>query len=199
MVNVEGEFADENGSSRGISSPEDRALLLHLRKLSDVVLVSAKSAEAEQLSSTSLSTLAIVLGAGPAGHIPAMAATKDRVLVFAPRNASHESPLLQSYTSELVPVANRVPDRISPSELVGAIDSLGFRFPLSEFGPGWLNQLASEGVIDELCLTVTKKSDQSFDAQTPLLAIQGLLPGSRMSLSASYEVGDNLFTRWSPA
>ena len=195
-MNIDGDFKDETGSSRGISTQEDRALLVHLRKLSDLVLVSDKSAAAEKLNSTGLSTLGIVLGMGPAGEIPALTSTKDQVLVFAPNNATKKPSLDESATAQLVQVSNLLLDRISPIELSAAIASLGFRFPLSEFGPVWLSQLAADGIIDELCLTVTKRPEQSFNAETHLLALERLLPDSKLSLSSSYEVGNNIFTRW---
>jgi riboflavin biosynthesis pyrimidine reductase len=101
-----------------------------------------------------------------------------------------------SSTAKLVLLANEIKGRISPQELVTAIESLGFQSPISEFGPSWLRQLSKAGVLDEVCLTITKSSQQSFEEETPSLAIRGLLPESNYELASALEFGNNLFTRW---
>jgi riboflavin biosynthesis pyrimidine reductase len=195
VVNLEGSFTDASGSSRGVSSPEDRLLLVHLRSISDVVLVSAKSASAENLSSTKATTLAIVAGSGSLPHIPALA-ENNRVLVLAPQNSDDVVKLDDSATARLVLVANKIKGRISEGELADTVKSLGFQAPISEFGPDWLRQLSNAGVLDELCLTITKSPDQNFKAETPLLAIQRLIPDSIFELASAAEVENTLFTRW---
>lgn len=47
VVSSNGAFFDEHGSSRGISTVEDRELLLELRKMAELVLVDAKTATNE--------------------------------------------------------------------------------------------------------------------------------------------------------
>lgn len=195
VVNLEGEFIDSNGSSRGVSSPEDRLLLIHLRKMSDVVLVSAKSASLESLSSTKASTLAIVAGSGPIPRIPALG-EENSVLLLAPRNTDGDVKFDAGSTAKLVLVANKVKGRISTDELSTTIRSLGFQSPISEFGPDWLRQLSRAGVLEELCLTITKSPQQNFEAETPRLAISRLLPESNYELASALEFGNNLFTRW---
>jgi riboflavin biosynthesis pyrimidine reductase len=196
VVNLEGSYLDLNGSSRGVSTPEDLALLIHLRKISDVILVSAKSAFSEQLKSTSAATLLIVKGSSPLLDIPALSATDNRVIVLAPENASQPTSLSSSSSVHLIAVTNSVVDRISPIELASAIQSLGFKAPISEFGPVWLRQLCEAGIVDELCLTVTKKPHQEFHEESAALAIEALLPSVQFGLVSSIELGDNLFTRW---
>ena len=195
VVNLEGAYIDSNGSSRGVSSPEDRLVLIHLREISDVVLVSAKSASLESLGSTKSSTLAIVAGSGPLPPIPALTQANE-VLVLAPRNSDHIVTLDGSSTATLVFVSNEINGRISPQELATAIKSLGFQSPISEFGPDWLRQLSKAGVLEELCLTITKSSQQNFEQETPRLAISRLLPESNYELASALELGNNLFTRW---
>lgn len=195
VVNLEGAYIDSNGSSKGVSSSEDRLVLIHLRKISDVVLVSAKSASLESLGSTKSSTLAIVAGSGPLPPIPALTQANE-VLVLAPRNSDHKVTLDVTSTAKLVLLANEIKGRISPQELVTAIESLGYRSPISEFGPDWLRQLSKAEVLDEVFLTITKSSQQNFEEETPRLAIRGLLPESNYELALALEFGNNLFTRW---
>lgn len=195
VVNLEGSYIDSNGSSRGVSSPEDRLVLIHLREISDVVLVSAKSASLERLGSTKSSTIAIVAGSGPLPPIPALTQA-NKVLVLAPANSDHKVTLDASSTAKLILIENEIRGRISPQELATAIESLGFKFPVSEFGPDWLRQVSKAGVLDEFCLTITKSSEQSFEGDTPRLAIRGLLPESNYELASALEFENNLFTRW---
>ena len=195
VVNLDGEFHDEGGSSRGISSLEDRSLLKRLRQLSDVVLVSAKTASVEKLSSTKLSTLAIVAGASPLKGIPALTESNP-VLVIAPRNSTAPVSLDASTTVTTVWVSNLVPNRISPLELLTAVGSLGFESPIVEFGPDFLRQMVAAGAIDEVCLTITKQPHQAFVEATPQLALEMLLPGNNFLLASFNEFEDNLFTRW---
>lgn len=196
VVNLEGDFADSNESSRGISTPEDLALLIHLRKLSDVICVSAKSALAEQLGSTNSSTLAIVAGSHPVGDIPALSSSAHSVLVISPENRTSRESIRPTSNVKHVSVANQTVDRISPLELANAIEALGFKHPISEFGPAWLEQLVAEEIIDELCLTITKRTNQDFHEDSAKDAIQKLLPDSRFQLVSSTQINNNLFTRW---
>ena len=196
VVSLEGDFHDSNRSSRGVSTPEDLALLIHLRKISDIVLVSAKSALSEKLKSTSSSTLAIVVGKEPLGDIPALSSSDNPVLVIAPQNRSQALHVPENPVVKLVLVANKTKDRIDPKELALTVESLGYNNPISEFGPTWLKQLSADQIIDELCLTITKRSEQHFRAETPMSALTNLLPESRLQLSSSFEINNTLFTRW---
>ena len=116
--------------------------------------------------------------------------------MLAPQNADSVVALDNSSTARLVLVENKVAGRISAGELADTVKSLGFQSPISEFGPDWLKQLSNAGILDELCLTITKSPDQNFKAETPLLAIQRLIPDSTFELSSAMEVENNLFTRW---
>lgn len=198
VVNLVGDFHDDRGSSRGISSPADRQLLIHLRKLSDLVLVSAATAATEQLSSTKAATLAIVAGASAMADIPALSQGSNAVVVLAAVNASRELVLDYSATAQLTLVQNETRDKISPTELLQACESLGFDSLLSEFGPNWLRQLDAVQLVDELCLTITKTEIQQFDENSAVKALGTLLPSTKLQLSSSIELGDNLFTRWRP-
>ena len=53
VISCTGAFVDQNGSSRGISSPDDLAHLVHLRKLADAVVIGGNTARKESYSPTS--------------------------------------------------------------------------------------------------------------------------------------------------
>jgi riboflavin biosynthesis pyrimidine reductase len=81
VISSSGSFKDEFGSSRGLSTPEDLALLIELRKLADLVIVDAATARNEQYKQLSGTHLAIVSATGNFTSIPAVAAA-DKVTVF---------------------------------------------------------------------------------------------------------------------
>ena len=83
VINSAGDFFDESGSSRGISTKEDLELLIELRKLSDLVIVDAATARNEQYRKLSSTHLAIVSYSGDLTGIPAANATTG-VTLFSP-------------------------------------------------------------------------------------------------------------------
>lgn len=194
VLSLKGAFTDPSGSSRGVSSAEDRALLIHLRRLSDVVLVSAKSAKAEALNSTKLTTLAIVSSGGSLAGIPALTNSKNPVIVIAPKVVLN--PLENTGSASIVTIDNETEGRISPSELKGSIEKLGFKRPLVEFGPDWLQQLVRAKQIDELCLSIVKEPEEKFTNSSPEDALRQLKLHGELSLVATYEISNTLFTRW---
>ena len=60
VAGADGSFVDENRSSRGISSDIDRELLVHLRKLCDVVVTGGETARVESYLKPKSSSLAII-------------------------------------------------------------------------------------------------------------------------------------------
>jgi riboflavin biosynthesis pyrimidine reductase len=83
VINSAGDFFDESGSSRGISTKEDLELLIELRKLSDLVIVDAETARNEKYRKLSSTHLAIVSHSGDFTGIPAASATTG-VTLFSP-------------------------------------------------------------------------------------------------------------------
>lgn len=64
VQDAHGAFTDANGSSRGISSPEDRELLLELRALADVVVTDGETARLEKYKVPQVCDLAVITRAG---------------------------------------------------------------------------------------------------------------------------------------
>lgn len=82
VISSSGSFVDQNGSSRGLSTQEDLALLLELRKLADLVVVDAATARKEKYKRLSHAHLAIVSASGNFSSIPATSET-ERVTLFS--------------------------------------------------------------------------------------------------------------------
>lgn len=64
VANSAGEFVDSNGSSRGISTTEDKALLVKLRSLADVIVTDAATARREQYKPSKYAPLKIWSSSG---------------------------------------------------------------------------------------------------------------------------------------
>jgi riboflavin biosynthesis pyrimidine reductase len=181
VVSSSGSFFDESGSSRGLSTKEDLALLLALRKQADLVIVDAATARHEQYKELSYSHLAIVSATGDFQSIPAASATTG-VTLFSPNDPTRDG------DSQLEHVA------IDPAEpFVALLD--------------WAKRMKMESLLLEAGPTLTKlcfatsQVAQSAITITPRLALESLTPqwnpfsdsGSLVSLAESEAA---TFTLW---
>jgi riboflavin biosynthesis pyrimidine reductase len=91
VISSSGSFVDQYGSSRSLSTPEDLALLIELRKLADLVIVDAATARNEKYKRLSRAHLAIVSASGDFTSIPAASAT-DKVTFFSESRPKVDSP-----------------------------------------------------------------------------------------------------------
>jgi riboflavin biosynthesis pyrimidine reductase len=139
-----GQMVDQLGSSRGISTAEDRALLIALRKLSQVVIVDAKTARIEQYRSLA-QDLVIVSQSSDFGSIPAVS---DGTNVFL---ASPARSLASNTASNHIEI-----DINDPFEAILLwADASGFSKLLLEAGPK-LSKLAFEAKrVSQSALTIT--------------------------------------------
>lgn len=198
------------GTSRGLSSPADRALLQLLRGLADVVIVGASTVRRERY------------GAAPAreewqarrraaGQTPAPAiAVVSRSLDLDPDSALFTAARADARTivltagsapADRLRALGEVADVIVAGEhevaLEDAVDELvrrGHRRMLTEGGPNLLASIVGAGRLDELCLTLS-----------PLLtagSAQRILTGDafpqpvRMDLAHVLEEDGHLFLRY---
>jgi riboflavin biosynthesis pyrimidine reductase len=95
VITLNGEFAGEDGSSRSISHPTDRQLLIALRAKADLIVVDAATARAEQYRlPSSGAALAIFSRSGVFSGIPALEETTDKCFLFsseAPKDSRHHT------------------------------------------------------------------------------------------------------------
>jgi len=145
------------GTSRGLSTPADRAVFRALRAVCDLVLVGAGTARAEAYGPVQLSAeqraWRTARGRSP---VPALAVVT--------RSTQLPEPLLEAAT---VVTCARAPHAGLPGavvsgsdavDLAGALDQLAdrdFRHVLCEGGPALLGALVGEGLLDELCTTLS--------------------------------------------
>jgi riboflavin biosynthesis pyrimidine reductase len=96
VITLDGEFAGADGSSRSITQPIDRQLLIALRTKADLIVVDAATARTEQYRlPASGAGLAVFSRNGVFSGIPALEETTDKCFLFSPeapkdsRNHTH--------------------------------------------------------------------------------------------------------------
>ncbi|HEU5417484.1 MAG TPA: dihydrofolate reductase family protein [Streptosporangiaceae bacterium] len=166
--------AELAGRSGGLGGPADRELFQVLRALADVVLVGAGTARTEGYGpARPARTLPAGLVAGLRAGRPAAPAI---AVVSGSLNLDPDAPLITGaapdsativLTTETAPAARRAAlagraevitagaDRVSAGAAVAALASRGYQRILTEGGPRLLAGIAAEGLLDELCLTVS--------------------------------------------
>jgi riboflavin biosynthesis pyrimidine reductase len=182
VVSDSGSFFDESGSSRGLTTKEDLALLLALRRQADLVIVDATTARKEQYSKLSSAHLAIVSASGNFQSIPA-ASSKSQVTLFSPSAPIGDSEI----EIEHVP--------IDPAEPFAALfawaNTMMFSSLLLEAGPTLTRVCFATTQVAQSAITVTPRlaKDQPERPANPFSH-----QGSLVSLAESE---DATFALWS--
>jgi riboflavin biosynthesis pyrimidine reductase len=183
IVSVDG-AATRGGLSGALGNEADRVLFHRLRELSDVVLVGAGTVRAE--------------GYGPA-KVPL--AVVSRTLGF-----DYSSPLFQGETilvttesapglaearrhAEVVVAGRNSVDHRLALEL---LRERGLEKVLCEGGPTLLAQLVAEGLLDELCLTVSPV----LVGGGAMRILHGPAVDRELTLEGMRQDGDHLFLRY---
>jgi riboflavin biosynthesis pyrimidine reductase len=156
--------ASVNGSSGGLSGDADRRIFGILRSLADVILVGAGTAAAEHYRPARRASIQPGLRAG-------RTATPPIAVISGRLNLDPRSELLTAappdartivLTSEQAPEQQRAAVAEHADVIVagtGGVDlkiaERGYQRVLTEGGPHLLAELATGGLLDELCLTVS--------------------------------------------
>jgi riboflavin biosynthesis pyrimidine reductase len=148
VISATGSFFDESGSSRGISTKEDLALLLALRRQADLVIVDAKTARNERYRKLSSAHLAIVSASGNFQSIPA-ASSKSEVTLFSPNTPNSDSELKIEHVA------------IDPAEpfvaLLAWANQMKFSSILLEAGPTLTSVCFATSKVVQSAITVTPR------------------------------------------
>ena len=198
-----------DGLSGGLSSPGDRRLFWVLRGLADVILVGAGTARAEGYRPTrpkdswaplgirdgrpAAPPLALVsrsLDLDPADPVFTGAPADARTIVLTCDAAPAESRTALARVADVIVAGDMA---VNLKEGIAGLHDRGLGRVLCEGGPHLLGQLATDALVDELCLTIS-----------PILAGPGpsrILAGSpshaaRLSLAHVLEEDGTLFCRY---
>ncbi len=187
------------GSSTPLSGPADKQVFRTLRAVSDVVLVGAGTARAEDY-----------------GPIPLPDELRQRrteegrpelpVLAVVTRHTDHLDPGMRLFVDPSRPTLVLAADGLGvgypehvqvviidagdPGGLLAALHAQGLRRVLCEGGPQLFGALLTAGLVDELCLTIAPQ----------LIGARGLLPEQarpkKVSMRSLVESDGVLLTRW---
>lgn len=163
-----------DGRSGALGGPADRRLLQILRTLADVILVGAGTARAEgygparpvagaagaglralrqgRPATPPIAVVSARLDLDPQAPLLAQAPADARTIVLTTRSAPADGRAAIARHAHLV-VADT--DQLTAGQVIGALAALGHTRVLVEGGPSLLAQIAAEGLLDELCLTVS--------------------------------------------
>ncbi|WP_232835751.1 dihydrofolate reductase family protein [Actinocorallia populi] len=183
IASVDGAAA-RDGLSGGLGNEADRRLFHRLRELADVVLVGAGTVRAE--------------GYG-AARVPL--AVVSRTLGF-----DYSSPLFEGRT--ILVTTGRAPGlaeaRAHAEVIVAGENSVDHRSALAQLrergldkvlcegGPALLGQLVAEGLLDELCLTVSPV----LLGGGAMRVLDGPAVSQELALASVRQDGDHLFLRY---
>lgn len=147
-------FAGEDGTSRTISHPIDKQLMLALRSQADLIVVDAATARVEQYRPpTSGTPLAIFSKTGRFEKIPALETGWAKVYLFS------EARLPKGQSS---PEVNRVEINGSPIETLSEWAGVkGYKSILLESGPSFTRLAFAAGAVVQSALSFTPELDST--------------------------------------
>jgi len=168
VASVDG-AASLDGRSGGLSGPADRMVFTVLRSLADVILVGAGTARTEryrpaqaaglwqQLRPAGTPPPAIALATArltidPDGQLITGAAAGAETIVITTADAPPDRKAALAKHARIIEAGHHHVDVVAA---VTELRSLGYARILCEGGPSLLGQLATAGLIDELCLTTS--------------------------------------------
>lgn len=182
VISSDGSFFDKDGSSRGLSTPEDLALMLALRTKADLLVVDAATARAENYLRQKQTHLAIVSRSGNFDGVQA-ASEPEGVTLFSPSPLARQSATVAAHQTCL--------DSDPFEALLSWARSQGMTSILLEAGPTLTRVGFANNRVSQSALTVTPKLTLS---QLEILEN----PFSKNGVvSSSAESDDATFTLWS--
>jgi riboflavin biosynthesis pyrimidine reductase len=195
VATLDGGTMDAGGTSAGITSGADRAVLGAIRSVSDTVLVGAATLRAEgelvprSTHLTVLTTTGDFTGAAVRDDIE-----PGRILVVGPSGAEQQARRTFAAPFEYFAVDG---DRAVPLHIMlDALRDRGLAHIVCEGGPRLVGQLLAADLVDEICLTTVPRI-----LGRPQLLFGGAEPGPR-DLELVQLLADEsgaLYARWRPS
>lgn len=155
-----------DGTSKLLSSDADRAVLLHLRKISGLIVTDLATAKAENYRPSKFTDIEVWSKSGNFGE-------------FQKREPTGDNKGLRLVHTPSLPLAVKRAKLLSPNLLF-------------ETGPTVSAMLASENLIDEFCLTVTSCRDLEI-AKGAAINFASMLNLRQFRISASKSLGAEHF------
>jgi riboflavin biosynthesis pyrimidine reductase len=207
VISLDGSAQGPDGRSGSLSSAADKRVFSLLRGLADVILVGASTARVESYGKADphpdLTVLRARLGQHPAPPIavvsngldlepdgPLFTGPGEPTLVLTSGNAPDARRQALAAVTDVVVVGSR---QVDLAQALAELRRRGLMRVLCEGGPHLLGQLTTDGLLDDLCLTVSPRL-RGGDA---FRALEGppVTDGS-MKLVHVLEEDGTLLTRW---
>jgi riboflavin biosynthesis pyrimidine reductase len=178
VIDDQGRFFGGDGSSRSITTEDDKALMLALRAMADLIVVDAATARKEGYKSpSSAAKLAIFSKTGNFDQIPAVSSATSETFLFSPN-------------PDATPTGSNLSAVLSIEDpfdgFVAWTKAAGFSSVLLEAGPTLTEMAFARGVVSESAITlVPARIDLSpsnavhpFDSNGELISIAHTLGAS---------------------
>ncbi|MBB3600893.1 riboflavin biosynthesis pyrimidine reductase [Mycolicibacterium sp. BK556] len=194
------------GRAGPLSDTNDQNLLLALRGYADVVLVGAGTVRAEGYGPVRLTADQFVerwerwgIESAPpiavvthTGHVPAslFAKPKQRPILVTTAHLAHAHPELREHADLLIAGDTAV----DIASAVSVLQAGGMRRILCEGGPTLLDELVSNDLVDEMCLTVSPTLAATAEIDRP--GAHGMNAPARLSLGHVVTVDDYVYLRY---
>jgi peptide-methionine (R)-S-oxide reductase len=165
IASAEGSWTDENGSSRGLSSPEDLKWLIANRAVSDAVIVSAKTAIKENYRKINHNPTYLELRRhrGLQERSKLICVTNDPSRF---QEVAEISDHVITANSELRDNPKSIFFETKIEEAIGKLAEMGLHRLVVEGGPSLLESLLNENLINQIALTrspVSSSKLQTFE------------------------------------
>jgi riboflavin biosynthesis pyrimidine reductase len=141
-----------DGTSGRLGGPADHRLFAVLRGSADVVLVAAGTLRAEHYGPSAVPIAVVSRSCRLDWTAPLFAAAIARPIVITVAGAPARD---RSQAAEVADVLIAGDQDVDLSRAVRGLADYGFRTVQAEGGPSLNGQLASAGLLDELCLTIS--------------------------------------------
>jgi riboflavin biosynthesis pyrimidine reductase len=166
-VDQSGASFGASGSSSDVSTELDRFLLGRLRSQADVIVTSGKTARAEKYKSSKHAPIAIFTTSGNLDAVPAIQGTQYFTpLILTPsKSVDSVQQSLSDVDARILAFESDLGETTWPKALAALIQREGYQSPILESGASTIRQFVKNGVIDELCLTVTSMARSGVSAR----------------------------------
>jgi 5-amino-6-(5-phosphoribosylamino)uracil reductase len=187
VTTLDGAAHDVGGVTASLGGDTDTALFAHLRTLADVILVGAGTTRIENYGPKSPAPIAI---ASRRLEIPERLQAPG-VIVVTTADAPGER--VDELTAAGVDVIAHGEVTVDWPAVLATFAARGWFRINCEGGPSLHGELVSQGLVDDLCLTIAPVLTAG---DAPRIAHSRLPVTDNMRLAHAVPVGDVLFTRW---
>jgi len=187
VTTLDGAAHDVDGVTASLGGETDTQLFAYLRSIADVILVGAGTTRIENYGAKSRAPLAI---ASRRLEIPERLQTPG-VVVVTTTDAPPDR--VDALTAAGVEVIAHGDVTVDWPAVLAAFAARGWYKINCEGGPSLHGELISQGLVDDLCLTIAPVLTAG---DAPRIAHSRLPVAEDLRLAHAVPVGDVLFTRW---